>query len=67
MVRRPPPMTGQLALDDCLPDWPTPDPPPRRRSAGTRYHLSPYSDLRGQRIPDSRRRIDTVPVREEYL
>ncbi len=58
-------MTGQLAFDDCQPDWP--DPKPRRQSAGTRYHLSPISDLRGQRIPDSRRRIITVPISQEYL
>lgn len=59
-------MTGQLALDDCTPDW-APAEPKRRRPAGTRYHLSPYSGLRGQGIPDSRRRIVTVPTTGEYV
>lgn len=66
MVRRHTAVTGQLAFDDCQPDWVVASPPPRR-SAGTRYHLSPYSDLRGQRIPDNRRRIVTVPISQEYL
>ncbi|MFM9616814.1 hypothetical protein ACKI14_02490 [Streptomyces turgidiscabies] len=65
MVRRTAPMTGQLTFDDCTPDWR--EPKPRRQSAGARYHLSPCSDLRGQRIPDSRRRIITVPISQEYL
>jgi hypothetical protein len=36
-VRRAASVTGQLAFDDCTPEWPTPGPPPRRRPAGTRY------------------------------
>lgn len=64
MVRRAAPMTGQLAFDDCQPDWPTADPPPRRR-AGTRYHPGPSSDLRGQHLRTSR--IVTIPISEEYL
>lgn len=61
-------MTGQLAFDDCTPDWPEPEPQPRRRPAGTRYHLSLYSDLRGQHIHGIRTsRIVTIPITEEYL
>jgi hypothetical protein len=69
MVRRATPMTGQLTFDDCAPDWPAdPEPRPQRRPAGTRYHLRPQDDLRGQGIPDSRRRIITIPIAgQEYL
>lgn len=67
MVRGATPMTGQLAFDDCAPDWPVTEPPARQRPAGTRYHLRPQDDLRGQRIPDSRRRIITIPISQEYL
>jgi hypothetical protein len=66
VVRRTAPMTGQLAFDDCTPDWPEPEPPARQRSAGTRYYPGPRSDLRGQRLRTSR--IVTIPiVGEEYL
>ena len=57
-------MNGQLAFDDYLPDWPTPDPPPRR-PAGTRYHPGVQGDLRGQRL--HARRIVTIPISQEYL
>lgn len=65
MVRRTPPMTGQLALDDCDPAWTAATPPPRRRPTGTRYHPGIQSDLRGQRL--HARRITTIPNVEEYL
>jgi hypothetical protein len=64
-VRRAASVTGQLAFDDCTPEWPTPGPPPRRRPAGTRYHPGPQSDLRGQRLRTSR--IVTIPISGEYL
>jgi hypothetical protein len=57
-------MNGQLAFDDYLPDWPTPDPPPRR-PAGTRYHPGVQGDLRGQRL--HARRIVTIPITGEYV
>lgn len=61
-------MNGQLTFDDCAPDWPTPEPQPRQRTAGTRYYLRPHSDLwdqvrRGRRTS----RIVTIPISEEYL
>lgn len=58
-------MNGQLTFDDCTPDWPTPEPPPRQRPAGTRYYPGPRDDLRGQRLGSSR--IVTIPIRGEYL
>lgn len=58
-------MNGQLAFDDCLPDWPEPEPPPRRRPVGTRYHPTVQSDLWGQRLRT--RRIVTIPITQEYL
>lgn len=62
-------MNGQLTFDDCAPDWPTPDPPPRLRPAGTRYRPRLQNDFWGQRLHNRRSssRIVTVPVREEYL
>jgi len=57
----------QLTFDDCTPDWPAPESPVRQHPADTRYHLRPQDDLRGQGIPDSRRRIITVPISQEYL
>ena len=62
-----PAVSTQLTFDDCTPDWTAPEPQPRRRPAGTRYHLRPQDDLRGQGIPDSRRRIVTIPISQEYL
>jgi hypothetical protein len=64
-VRRTPPMTGQLALDDCLPARPTADPPPRQRPAGTRYHPGLLSDLWGQHLRGGR--ITTIPLTGRYL
>lgn len=64
-MRRTAPMTGQLAFDDCTPDWPVAEPKPRRRPAGTRYYPGPQSDLLGQRIRTSR--IVTIPITQEYL
>lgn len=59
-------VNGQLAFDDCAPDWPVTEPPARQQSAGTRYHVPPCSDLRGQRLRTSR--IVTIPIAgEEYL
>jgi hypothetical protein len=58
-------MTGQLALDDCTPDWTAAEPQPQRQSAGTRYYPSVLSDLRGQRLRT--RRIVTIPTIGEYL
>lgn len=66
-MRRATHVTGQLTFDDCAPDWHAAEPPPRQAPAGTRYRLGPQDDLRGQRIPDSRRRIVTVPTSQEYL
>lgn len=65
MVRRATPMTGQLAFDDCTPDWAVAEPPPRQRPAGTRYYVPPCSDLRGQHLRTSR--IVTIPINGEYL
>lgn len=65
MVRRHAAVTGQLAFDDCQPDWPVAEPQPRRPRAGTPYHLSPQDDLRGQRLRATR--IVTVPISQEYL
>lgn len=58
-------MTGQLTFDDCAPDWPEPEPPPRQRPAGTRYYLRLQNDLWGQRLRTSR--IVTIPISGEYL
>lgn len=58
-------MTVQLTFDDCAPDWPTPEPPPRQRPASTRYYVPACSDLRGQHLRTSR--IVTVPITGEYL
>jgi hypothetical protein len=55
----------QLTFDDCTPDWPVPDPLPRLRPVGTRYHLRPQDDLRSQHLRTSR--IVTIPIRGEYL
>ncbi len=60
-------VNGQLGLDDCTPDWPEPEPPPRRRPAGTRYHVPLQSDLYGQRLSRRTSRIITIPIRGEYL
>lgn len=65
MVRRTPPVTGQLTLDDCLPDWPVAEPKTRRQSAGVGYYPGPQSDLRGQRL--RARRIVTIPTSGEYV
>lgn len=56
---------GQLAFDDCTPDWTVAEPQPRPRPGGTRYHVGLYSDLRGQRLRTSR--IVTIPTTGEYL
>ena len=62
-------MSTQLTFDDCAPDWPAdPEPRPQRRPAGTRYHLRPQDDLRGQRLHVRRTsRIVTIPISGEYL
>lgn len=51
MVRRTPPMTGQLTLDDCTPDWAEPEPPPRRQPGD--HTPSPF-DLRQHEMHDLR-------------
>lgn len=58
-------MTGQLTFDDCTPDWPAAEPPPRQATAGTPYYLGPQSDLRGQRLRTTR--IVTIPLHGDVL
>ena len=58
-------VTGQLAFDDCQPDWPVAAGVAVRPRAGTRYHLGPQDDLRGQRLRAIR--IVTIPTTGEYL